>query len=175
MFSFAAIGAALRRIPGWVYVLLILVAGGWYYGHTKRAEGLADGRAEIQAKWDAQKAKDAKEIERLRKESGKVTERVVTKYVDRERKIYVAGQTIVKQVPVYVSRDLPDLPPAVRWLHDHAAQGSVPGSAVPPDVAPVAPQDLTATVADNYTQCLATAEQLRALQEWVTEQKRLNP
>lgn len=167
----AAIGGFLRRVPLWVYVAGGLLLAGALYGHWRFNAGQAD----IQGKWDAQKAKDEAEIARLRLESGKVTERVVTKYVDREKKIYVAGETIVKKVPVYISRDLPELPPAFRWLHDHAAQGTVPGPAIPADVQTVAPQDVASTVASNYTQCLATAEQLMALQEWVTEQKRINP
>jgi hypothetical protein len=48
MLSLAAIGAALRRIPGWAYVLFILVAAGLYYGHTRYNAGQAD----VQAKWD---------------------------------------------------------------------------------------------------------------------------
>jgi len=167
----AAIGGFLRRVPLWVYVAGGLLLAGALYGHLRFNAGQAD----IQSKWDAQKAKDAAEIARLRLESGKVTERVVTKYVDRVQTIKVKGDTIVQKVPVYISRDLPELPPAFRWLHDHAAQGTVPGPAIPADVQAVAPQDVASTVASNYTQCLATAEQLRGLQEWVTEQKRLNP
>lgn len=167
----AAIGGFLGRVPRWLWLVLGLFCCGLLYGHWRFNAGQAD----IQSKWDAQKAKDAAEIARLRLESGKVTERVVTKYVDRVQTIKVKGDTIVQKVPVYISRDLPELPPAFRWLHDHAAQGAIPGPAIPADVQAVAPQDVANTVASNYTQCLATAEQLTALQEWVTEQKRLNP
>lgn len=171
MISLAAIGAALRRIPGWVYVLLLLLAAGLYYGHARYNAG----QANIQAKWDAQKGKDTAEIERLKAEAGKVTVRVETKYVDRVKTIREKGDTIVQKVPVYVPAGLPDLPGGWRLLHDHAAAGTIPGPSETADGAPVAPETAAATVAANYTTCLATAEQLRGLQEWVNEQKRLNP
>jgi hypothetical protein len=171
MFSLAAIGAALRRIPGWVYVLFLLVAAGLYYGHARYNAG----QTNIQAKWDAQKAKDAAEIAKLKAKAREVTVKVETKYVDRIQTVRVKGDTIIQKVPVYVPRDLPELPPAFRWLHDHAAQGTVPGPAESPDGSPVAPADVAGTVAANYTTCLATAEQLKGLQEWINEQRRLNP
>ena len=165
------VGGLLRRVPLWVYVAAFILLAGWYYGHARFNAGQAD----IQAKWDAQKAKDADELARLKAKAAEVTARVETKYIDRVKTVREKGETIVRQVPVYITRDLPELPGAFRWLHDHAAQGIVPGASIPVDAVPVAPADVAATVAENYTQCLATAEQLRGLQEWVTEQKRLNP
>lgn len=166
----AALAAFLRRIPAWFWVAGVFLLAGWYYGHAQYQAG----ERATQFEWDAQKAKDAAEIAHLKEQAGKVTVMVETRYVDRIKTIKVKGDTIVKKVPIYISRDLPELPPAFRWLHDAAATGVIPGPAVPADVAAVAPQDVAATVADNYTTCLATSEQLKGLQEWVTEQKRLN-
>lgn len=171
MISLAAIGAALRRIPGWVYVLLILVGAGLFYGNLRYTAGQAD----IQAKWDESVAKGKAEVERLKSEAGKITVKVETKYVDRVKEVRIKGDTIVREIPVYISRDLPDLPPAWRVYHDAAATGTVPSPSDESNAAPVAPVDAAATVAANYTTCLATAEQLIGLQEWVNEQKRLNP
>ncbi len=171
MITLAAIGAALRRIPGWVYVLLILLAAGWYYGHVRYNAGQAD----VQTKWDESIARGKAEVERLTKEAGKVTVRVETKYVDRVKTIREKGETIVQKVPVYISSDLPELPGAWRVYHDAAATNTVPGASREADAAPVAPVDAAATVAANYTQCLAVAEQLTGLQEWVNEQRKLNP
>lgn len=53
MVAFAAAGAFLGRIPAWVWVALALIAGGWYYGHTR----FEDGQADIQAKWNKANAK----------------------------------------------------------------------------------------------------------------------
>lgn len=171
MISLAAIGAALRRIPGWVYVLLILVGAGLFYGHLRYNAGQAD----IQTKWDESLERGRAEVERLKTEAGKVTVKVETKYVDRIQTVRVKGDTIVQKVPVYISRELPELPGAWRVWHDAAATGAVPSAPDDPNAASVAPVDAAATVAANYTTCLATAEQLRGLQEWVDEQKRLNP
>jgi uncharacterized protein HemX len=46
MIQFAAAGAFLRRIPAWVWVALALLAGGWYYGHTRYEAGQTDVKAE---------------------------------------------------------------------------------------------------------------------------------
>lgn len=171
MIAFAAIGATLRRVPAWIWVAALLLLAGWYYGHTRYNAGQAD----VQAKWDKATERGKAEVARLKSEAGKVTVRVETKYIDRVKTIREKGETIVQKVPVYISRDLPELPGAWRWLHDHAAEGSLPGASVPADAAPVAPQDAASTVTANYAICLANAEQLRGLQEWVREQKRLNP
>lgn len=168
---FAAAGALFKRIPGWVWVALFVLAAGWYYGQVR----YSDGQDDVQGKWDASAAKGKAEVERLKSEAGKVTVRVETKYVDRVKTIREKGETIVQKVPVYISRDLPELPGAWRVYHDAAATNTVPGAADEANAAPVAPVDAAATVAANYTQCLATAEQLTGLQEWVNEQKRLNP
>lgn len=169
--TFLAIRAFVQRIPAWVWIALLLLGAGWYYGHVRYNAGQAD----VKAKWDASIAKGKAEVERLKAEAAKVTVRVETKYLDRIRTIREKGETIVQKVPVYISRDLPELPGAWRVLHDAASQGSVPGSAEFADAASVAPQDAASTVTANYATCLANAEQLRALQEWVSEQKRLNP
>lgn len=166
-----AIWTQLRRLPPWVWLAFLLLGAGWYYGHTRYNAGQAD----IQAKWDESVAKGKAEVERLKSEAGKITVKVETKYVDRVKEVRIKGDTIVREIPVYISRDLPGLPPAWRLYHDAAATGAVPSPADESNAAPVAPVDAAATVAANYTTCLATAEQLRGLQEWVNEQKRLNP
>lgn len=148
-----------------------VVIGVYAYGHTRYNAGQAD----VQAKWDKAKERGKAEVARLKEEAGKVTFRVETKYIDRVKTIREKGETIVQKVPVYISRDLPELPGAWRVLHDAASQGALPGSAEFTDAAPVAPQDAASTVTANYATCLANAEQLRGLQEWVSEQKRLNP
>lgn len=168
---FKAAIATLRRVPFWAWAALFLIGAGLFYGHLRFNAGQAD----IQSKWDAQIVKDAAEIAKLKAKASEVTVKVETKYVDRIQTVRVKGDTLIQKVPVYVTHDLPELPPAFRWLHDHAAQGTVPGPAESPDGSPVAPADVASTVAANYTTCLATAEQLKGLQEWVSEQKRLNP
>lgn len=104
----------------------------------------------------------------------KVTERVVTKYVEVEKKIYLAGKTIIKEVEIYVPRTDPDLPGGFRLFFDSSATGQVPDPAGIADAAPVAAQDVATTIAENHTACLVNAARLTSLQEWVREQERVS-
>jgi len=103
---------AVRALPYLLGALLVWGAYEWAYSR---------GEAQTQAEWDASVARGKAEIGRLKSEAGKITVRTETEYVEVERVIRVKGDTIVKQVPVYVSRDLPDLPGGFRLLHDAAA------------------------------------------------------
>ncbi len=104
-----------------------------------------------------------------------VRDRVVTEYVDRVQVIEKTGRTIVKEVPVYVSESADRacaVPAGFVRLHDAAAANlPPPGSAGPADerASPLALSAVTATVAGNYTECHANAEQLRQLQAYVRE------
>jgi hypothetical protein len=101
--------------------------------------------------------------------------RVVTKYVDRVQLVHERGDTIVKEVPIYVTANADAacvVPAGFVQLHDTAASGSpTAGPAGNPD-APAAATSLSAvaeTVASNYATCHATAEQVVALQELARE------
>lgn len=133
------------------------------------------GQADTQRKWDASTAKGRKLVEELKKKQVVVTTRVETKYIDRIKTIREKGDVIVQKVPVYIPADTPDFPGGFRVLLDGAATGIVPDAGSELYAAPVPAQTLASSVADNYGTCLANAEQLRGLQEWVTQQKSLNP
>jgi len=101
---------------------------------------------------------------------------VITQYVDRQvvkvvRQIEVVTETITKEVPVYVPSDTPALPAGWRLLHDAAARGEVPDAAGIADAAPVAADAAASTIVANYGACRATAERLRAWQQWATQQQ----
>jgi len=106
---------------------------------------------------------------------GTVRDRIVTEYVDRVQVIEKRGQTIIKEVPVYVSEAADracSVPVGFVRLHDATAAGlPAPGSAGAADEAPsgVALSAVTGTVAGNYTSCHANAEQLSKLQEYLRE------
>lgn len=100
----------------------------------------------------------------------------VTKYVDRERVIRVKGDTVIKEVPRYVTVQADAacvVPRGFVRLHDAAAAGAVPdpdtGDA---DAAPsgVALSAVAGTVAANYTDSHANSEQLSALQQALRDQ-----
>jgi hypothetical protein len=171
MIQFAAAGAFLRRIPAWVWVAVFCLAGIWLYGRYQYQQG----EEQVKAEWAASVERGKKQVERLKAEAGKITVKVETKYVERIKEVKIRGETIVKQVPVYVPAGLPQLPGSVRVFVDAASQGALPDPTKTADAAPVPIEDLATSVAENYTQCLATSEQLRGLQEWVIEQHKLNP
>jgi hypothetical protein len=133
------------------------------------------GQEDIQKKWDASVARGIIEVQKLKEKQVVVTTRVETKYIDRIKTIREKGDVIVQKVPVYIPADTPDFPGGFRVLLDGAATGIVPDAGSELDAAPVPAQTLAASVADNYGTCLANAEQLTGLQEWVREQQALNP
>ncbi|CAM4210020.1 hypothetical protein CR156_14345 [Stenotrophomonas lactitubi] len=103
------------------------------------------------------------------------TTRVVTKYVDRVQVVRERGDTITKEVPVYVTPTADAacaVPVGFVQLHNAAAAGIAPtGTAGDPD-APAAGATLSAvaeTTAANYGQYHAAAEQVTALQQLVTQ------
>lgn len=129
------------------------------------------------AKDSAQQAKAAKaKVEQLQKalktEAGK--EKIVIRYVDRVQIVRTVGATIVKEIPRYVTVQADRacvVPLGFVQLHDAAAAGvppAAPGPGDPDAPAPgIALSTVAETVADNYTDCHATAAQLTALQAHV--------
>ncbi|WP_047302126.1 hypothetical protein [Pseudomonas fluorescens] len=106
---------------------------------------------------------------------GRVKEKVVVEYVDRVVKVYQAGATITKEVPIHVSKAADNacvVPAGFVRVHD-AGAANLPvaaGPSVADDAASgLALSTVAASVVDNYSQCHANAEQLRALQQWVRE------
>ena len=161
----------LSLVP-WPYRLLIvavlaaaLVGVGW-----------VKGASHVKAEWDAEVVKQSLTAARVEKAQAQATVQVVTEYVDRVKIVRQAGETIIKEVPVYVPAQADAacvVPRGFVRLHDAAAQGVVPEPAGDSDAAPagVALSAVAGTVAENYTACRANAEQLSALQSWILEMK----
>lgn len=149
----------------WKQLAIVLALGfavWWIYDAGKESE---QRKAQIAA-LQADKAALTVALERA-----KASERVVTKYIDRVKVVQGRTQTIIKEVPIYVPADSPDLPPGLRVFHDATAQGELPDPTRIADAAPVPAQDLATTVIDNYGICHANAEQVIALQDWIREQQ----
>ena len=154
----------LTGLLGLLVIAALLFALGWLKGVDS----------------EQQKAK-AVEVEQLRQafeqgqQLGVVRDRVVTEYVDRVRVIEKQGETIIKEVPVYVSVEADSactVPAGFVRLHDATAGGvPAPAGAGPANAAPsgVALSAVASTVASNYTACRANAEQLTQLQRLLIE------
>ena len=136
--------------------------------------GWIKGAGHVQAQWDAAIQKQTLQIAAIRERQAQATVKVVTQYVDRVRVVREKGETIIKEVPVYVPVQADAACTINRGfvrLHDAAAEGRTPEPARDTDAAAagIALSAVAGTVASNYQTCFETAEQLRALQVWIKE------
>ena len=119
---------------------------------------------------------DIKCLTVVKQRQAEATVQVVTKYVDRVKVVREAGDTIIKEVPVYVPAEADSACVLYRGfvrLHDAAAAGRIPPAAGVADALPagIALSAVAGTVANNYQRCRENAEQLKSLQEWVKAQE----
>lgn len=155
-----------RFIAAFVASLAVLA---WVY-----VAGYASGKASEQDKAKTAEIKQLRDAFEQGQALGTVRDVVVTEYVDRERVIYKTGKTITKEVPVYVTPAADAACTLTRGfvrLHDSAAANVLPGPAEPADADPagIALSAATEVVADNYTTCHATRNQLVKLQKWLRD------
>ena len=154
----------------WPYRLLALTA----LGVALVGFGWIKGASHVQAQWDAAIRQQTLQVAAVRERQAQATVKVVTEYVDRIRVVREKGDTIIKEVPVYVpvqSDAACTINRGFVRLHDAAAAGELPEPARNADeaAAGVALSAVAGTVAANYQTCHENAEQLRALQAWVSE------
>ena len=136
--------------------------------------GWIKGAGHVQAQWDAAVQQQALQAAAVGERQAQATVKVVTQYVDRVRVVREKGDTIIKEVPIYVP-DQADAACTINRgfvrLHDAAAAGEVPEPARDADAAAagIALSAVAETVAGNYQSCHENAEQLRAVQAWAGE------
>jgi hypothetical protein len=138
--------------------------------------GLITGREQVQDKWDAAIRKQAVKVAAVKVQQAEATVQVVTKYIDRVQIVRQKGADIIKEVPVYVTKEADAgcvIPRGFARLHDAAAAGSLAGPAGGTDAAPagIALSAVAAAVADNYERCHENSTTLTGLQEWVRAQQ----
>jgi hypothetical protein len=129
-----------------------------------------------EASWQLKVAKTNAEIAELKVKSEKVSTKVVTKYIDRIQVVKEKGNEIVK----YINKESDtkcELPNSFVMLHDAAAKNELPDPTRASDAgaSEVKLSGATTTIIQNYGTCWEIREQLKSLQEWVIEQKKLNP
>ncbi|MDT3735563.1 MAG: hypothetical protein ROZ00_05010 [Denitratisoma sp.] len=153
------------RAIGILLVALALVAFGWVKGNEHGTQKLID--------YQGAQAKAAVKIAAAQ---GAVTTRVEVRVRERIRIVREAGETIVKEVPVYVTPEADAACAVTRGfvrLHNAAAAGEIPG---PPGLGDgaaggVALSAVAATVVHNYATALGWREQLLGCQAWIREQQ----
>jgi hypothetical protein len=98
-----------------------------------------------------------------------VSDKTITKYVDRIQIVQGTSREIIKEVKIYV-QDTSNLSPGFRMLHDSAANNELPDATRIVDEATVQITDVAETVVRNYGICQENSTTLSSLQDWVREQ-----
>lgn len=144
-------------------IFLVLGAAGW---------GYMKGSSHAEVELANYRAKAEKQISDLKTENTKISDNVVTEFVDRTN-------TIHDKEIVYRDR-IVDLGPGTNnltngWieLHDAAAKLANPDAQLASDKSPSGVMDnaALAVVISNYSACHANKQQLISLQKWITDNK----
>lgn len=116
------------------------------------------------------------EIKILQAKQEEATSKVVEHYITQIKVVKDTNDKILKQINNKDDR-MCTLPESFVRLHDSAVQGTVPNTSSGIDGAAsgIALSEAERTIIENYGQYQQIAEQLKALQDWVKQQKELNP
>ncbi len=136
--------------------------------------GWLNGASHVQAQWDAAMAAQQQAQARAQTRQAEATVQVVTQYVDRIQVVREKGDTLIQEIPVYVPVQSDAACTVHRGfvsLHDAAAAGELPEPARDADASAegLALSAVAATVVTNYHTCHETAEQRKALQDWIRQ------
>jgi len=137
-----------------------------------------EGGISTQEKWEAKVAEVKLEMAKKEVASAEVTTKIVTKYINKVQIVKEKGDDIIKQVPVYITKDADakcDVPTGFVMLHDSASRNEVPDPTRKVDgtTSTVKISGVAETVIVNYTTYHQVAEQLKSLQEWIKEQQKV--
>jgi hypothetical protein len=142
-----------------------LMAGVFFYGYMK---GSAYADAEL-ARFGQ---KNAELVADLEKKNTEITTQVVTEYVDRvqtiKEKEYVYRDIAQQSVPAQY-----DLSNGWVYTHDLSATAGDADATRASDASPsgIADNQALFTIITNYSRCQQNAEQLRQLQQWISQNK----
>jgi hypothetical protein len=121
------------------------------------------------------------QIDRIKAESSKASKQIVYKYIERTKVVKEKNNAIRNQVTKYITKEADancTIPGSVVVLHDAAAKNVVPDPTTGTNEG--AARDVTLsrlldTTVLNYGTFYEVKEQLKALQDWAREQKKINP
>lgn len=118
---------------------IVLVLGGLLYG------AYDTGRQSVQRKWDLATSQNTERVAEVKVEQATETVRVVTEYVDRIKIVHVKGETIIKEVPKYVTVQddsrCGTLGPGFVELWNAANEGRLPDPSRIADAGPSGPEE----------------------------------
>ena len=129
-----------------------------------------------EAGWQKRVLEQQAEIAQLKQKEAEVSTKVVTKYIDKITVVKEKNNEIAKYINTNSDAKC-ELPVSFSVLHDAAAKNELPDSTGATDAraSDVKLSQATSTIVANYGACNQNTEQLKALQEWIREQQKLNP
>lgn len=132
----------------------------------------------VEVEWRKKVAEMQAEMDRKDAESAVVTEKIVTKYVEKVKVVKEKGDVIVKKVPEFITVKSDAecvIPKSFVLLHDSASKNEVPNTTGPIDdsASTVKLSDVARTVTINYSNYHQLSEQLKALQDWIRQQEKI--
>ena len=147
---------ALYRIPSIFLSIAIIAFGAYLQG---RQTVLGDGQ---------------RIVERVVEKQVVVTKTIVKKLIETQEVVRTVHDTITQQITTK-DDNMCTVPESFVWLHDAAAQNTIPDPTTRVDGTPsgISLSETEKVIADNYEKYHLVAEQLKALQDWVREQKKL--
>lgn len=155
-----------KKIPWQVYACTGALFFCWLYGNYRANL--------IQEEWKASVKRGKIIVAELKEGQGKITTKIEIRTIEKIKTIYQKGETIEKEIPVFIPSYNELLPGGFRLLHDAAATNTIPDSSLIPFAAPPAIGDVAGTVTSNYTKCHAIREVALQWQEWYQEQLQLS-
>ena len=146
----------IYRVPSMLLCIALVGFGGWLQG---RQDVLKDGQ---------------RIVERVVEKQVVVTKTIVKKLIETQEVVRTVHDTITQQITTK-DDNMCTVPESFVWLHDAAAQNTIPDPTTRVDGTPsgISLSEAEKIIADNYTKYHLVAEQLKALQDWVREQKKL--
>jgi hypothetical protein len=188
----------LSFLPDWIFYILLFLSGAGLFVATflgklpfigTYAKAIQIGSAIVlvfsiymcggianEAGWREKVLKQQAEIAQLKQKEAEVSTKVVTKYIDKITVVKEKNNEIAK----FINQDADakcQLPNSFSVLHDAAAKNELPDPARATDAraSDIKLSEATSTIVSNYGACNQNTEQLKALQEWIREQQKLNP
>lgn len=136
------------------------------------------GGASNQERWEARVAEVKLEMAKKEAASAEASTKVVTKYVTKVEIVKEKGDSIAKEIPKLISQNADAMcavPNGFVLLHDSASRNEIPDTSgnVNEGTSDVKISGVAKTITENYTTYYQVVEQLKSLQEWVKEQKRI--
>jgi hypothetical protein len=137
-----------------------------------------EGAISNEEKWIAKVREEEAKVAAVEVKSAEENTKIITKYVERVHIVRETTDAIIKEIPIYITKDDDrkcELSNAAIVLHNSASQNNLPPSpsSITPGPSDVKASELLTTVTENYGTCYEIREQLKAWQDWYKTQKKI--